>query len=421
MFGANQGAFAAIKGLLTDGANNTTGAVVISTRPVTTDSTLAEAMRIAGTGLVGIGVSPSYKLDVSSSAEIVARFARSGGSNALISIQDPTTTTAPYIASYGNSLAFGSYGGSEYGRFLSSGNFGIGTNSPGTRLQVRGPMTNLDTTVYAQMLVQATDDYNASPRAGIAFSVKYNSAAAYTAGGCSIQSFKENSTDGDFGTGLLFTTQANGLAPSDKMRLDSGGKLLLGVTTGSGLSNNDFAMVNGGSIRFRNAANSAYISAFYFTPSNGLDIGTGGSLSTITFGISGIGEAARFDTSANLLVGTTTSAGLASNPYKIVGGIHNTASASALSFTNGTATTIFTISNYQGSQSWIVCADVSGQSNQAYACVYIVTVNYSGSAAATQLVKGALASISVSGLNVQYTQSSGGTQNSVQWSAVRIM
>ena len=93
---------------------------------------------------------------------------------------------------------------------------------------------------------------------------------------------------------------------SERMRLDSNGKLLLGVTTGTGLSNSDFAMVNGGSIRFRNAANSAYISAFYFTPSNGLDIGTGGSLSTITFGISGIGEVSRFDTSGNLLVGTTS-------------------------------------------------------------------------------------------------------------------
>lgn len=421
MFGANQGAFAAIKGLLTDGANNTTGAVVISTRPVTTDSTLTEAVRVTGTGLVGIGVSPTYKLDVSSSAEIVARFARSAGSNALVMISDPTSVNAPYISSYGNALAFGSFGVTEYGRFTSTGNFGIGTQSPGIKLQVTGAMTNLDTTVYAQMLVQATNDYNASPRAGIAFSVKYNSAAAYTAGGCSIQSYKENSTDGDFGTGLLFTTQGNGLAPSEKMRLDSGGKLLLGVTTGTGLSNNDFAMVNGGSIRFRNAANSAYISAFYFTPSNGLDIGTGGSLSTITFGISGIGEAGRFDTSANLLVGVTTSAGLAGNTAKVVGGIHNTASASALTFTNGTATTIFTLSNHQSSQSWIVSADVAGQTSQSYACVYIVTANYNGNAAATQLVKGALGLISVSGLNVQYTQSSGGTQGSVQWSAVRIM
>jgi hypothetical protein len=162
-------------------------------------------------------------------------------------------------------------------------------------------MTNFDTTVYAQMLVQATDDYNASPRAGIAFSVKYNSAAAYTAGGCSIQSFKENSTDGDFSTGLLFTTQGNGVAPSEKMRLDFGGKLLLGVTSSTGLSNGDFAMANGNHIRFRNAANSAYISAFEFTSANGLNIGTGGSLYNITFGISGIGEVARFNNGTGYL------------------------------------------------------------------------------------------------------------------------
>jgi hypothetical protein len=104
-------------------------------------------------------------------------------------------------------------------------------------------------------------------------------------------------------------TAGNAITFTQAMTLDASGKLLLGVTTGTGLSNSDFAMVNGGSIRFRNAANSAYISAFYFTPSNGLDIGTGGSLSTITFGISGIGEVSRFDTSGNLLVGTTSDLG----------------------------------------------------------------------------------------------------------------
>jgi hypothetical protein len=92
------------------------------------------------------------------------------------------------------------------------------------------------------------------------------------------------------------------------MTLDPSGKLLLGVTSGTGLSSSDFAMANGNHIRFRNAANSGYISAFEFTSANGLNIGTGGSLSTITFGISGLGEAGRFDTSSNLLVGKTASA-----------------------------------------------------------------------------------------------------------------
>jgi hypothetical protein len=131
-------------------------------------------------------------------------------------------------------------------------------------------------------------------------------------------------------------------------------------------------------------------------------------------------ERMRLEPSGNLLVGTTSTSGSAANTARIVGGIINSAGTSALTFTNGTATTIFTLSDIQDGQTWIVCADVAGQSNQSYACVYIVTANYSGSAAATQLVKGSLASISVSGLNVQYTQSSGGTQTSVKWNAIRI-
>ena len=84
----------------------------------------------------GVGTAATYKLDVSSSAEVVSRFARSGGSNALITISDPTTTTAPYIASYGNNMAFGQYGGSEFGRFTSTG-LGIGTSSPSWPLTVK--------------------------------------------------------------------------------------------------------------------------------------------------------------------------------------------------------------------------------------------------------------------------------------------
>jgi hypothetical protein len=55
MFGAIQGAFAAIKGFITDGANNTLGAIAFSNRNASTDATLTERMRINADGNVGIG------------------------------------------------------------------------------------------------------------------------------------------------------------------------------------------------------------------------------------------------------------------------------------------------------------------------------------------------------------------------------
>ena len=71
MFGANQGAFAAIKGLLTDGANNTVGVLAFSNRNSNTDATLTERMRIDSSGNVGIGTSsPSTLLTVNGTATI---------------------------------------------------------------------------------------------------------------------------------------------------------------------------------------------------------------------------------------------------------------------------------------------------------------------------------------------------------------
>lgn len=54
MFGANQGAWAAIKGWLDNGSNSTTGGLSIYSRTSTTDSTLTERIRINSTGLMGL-------------------------------------------------------------------------------------------------------------------------------------------------------------------------------------------------------------------------------------------------------------------------------------------------------------------------------------------------------------------------------
>jgi hypothetical protein len=101
-------------------------------------------------------------------------------------------------------------------------------------------------------------------------------------------------------------TAGNPISFTQAMTLDASGRLLLGPTSGTGMSANDLGMVNGGSIRFRNAANSAWLNMINVDSSNNLNFGVGGVPTTITFGISGIGEAGRFDTSGNLLVGTTS-------------------------------------------------------------------------------------------------------------------
>lgn len=61
IFGAGQGAFAAIKGYITDGSNNTMGDLVIATREVTTDAALTEQVRLTRQGRLSIsaGSAPS--------------------------------------------------------------------------------------------------------------------------------------------------------------------------------------------------------------------------------------------------------------------------------------------------------------------------------------------------------------------------
>jgi hypothetical protein len=69
LFGGNGSTqfFAAIKSLLNDGGNNTTGELAFATRNATTDTALTERMRITSTGRVGIGPNapnPAYLLHV---------------------------------------------------------------------------------------------------------------------------------------------------------------------------------------------------------------------------------------------------------------------------------------------------------------------------------------------------------------------
>jgi hypothetical protein len=142
-----------------------------------------------------------------------------------------------------------------------------------------------------------------------------------------------------------------------------------------------------------------------------------GSYLPMTFVTSGT-EAARFDTGGNLLVGTTNANGANTLTTSIIGGIHQTIKG-VTNATNAATVTLFTLPS-PGYSTWIVSIAVSASSGQpaSYNRVAIITQS-STVAVATTLVTTSASTLTVSGLAVQATQSSGATQD-IYWSAVRI-
>ena len=124
----------------------------------------------------------------------------------------------------------------------------------------------------------------------------------------------------------------------------------------------------------------------------------------------------QLDTSGNVLVGTASAGGSASNATKTIGGLFSTVNGSTASTASGAAVTMFTS---PAEATFMVSAYIFGTGAPAsYNAVAIVKV--SGSTAAITTISSATGlTISLSGLNVQVTQTSGSAQVMV-YSAIRI-
>ena len=133
IFGAQQGSFAGIKGLLADGSNNTAGTLSFLTRNLTTDTTLTERLRISTAGNVGIGTTaPVNRLDVNGSVAIgsYAGTNTAGTNGLIVSGNVGIGTTAPTLGP----LQMGS------GAYVTSG--GVWTNASDRNLKTN--FTSLD-------------------------------------------------------------------------------------------------------------------------------------------------------------------------------------------------------------------------------------------------------------------------------------
>jgi hypothetical protein len=228
---------------------------------------------------------------------------------------------------------------------------------------------------------------------------------------------------------------------SEKMRLDSSGELLIGATTQGretnlavvgtyqdpvgawaqvGIYSNDsYAINKGGTLMFggQDGLNvRSYFAAIKGAKSTATSSDYSGYLAFYTRPVGDVpAERMRITSGGDVLVGTTSNAGVTTNTAQVVGGVFSTATGTVTA-AHSTATTIFTATSVTIG-CYIVTIGLAG-SGTVYNTVGLVVTDASASKV-TILSQGALSNITSSGLTVQATQTSGISQT-IYWTATRI-
>ena len=199
---------------------------------ITAETGGSERVRVASNGRVGVGTaSPRAFLDLYGAAENATLLLESNDANANLCLMDDSGSVR--FLNYGGELALrtggtGAFtGDNERVRITSAGRLGIGITNPSSMFEVAGATPQIRSTD-----TDASNDY----------SIFQNSS------GNSVYNAVDNNSAG----GHIF--QANA---SEKARIDSSGRLLLGTTTEGQASADDLTIATAGAtgITIRSATN----------------------------------------------------------------------------------------------------------------------------------------------------------------------
>ena len=244
--------------------NGTVGHLRFQTRH---GDALAERMRIDSSGNVGIGTTaPEAKLDIRSDIDESSTYTgqlainsvtKSTGNLARIMFSHDNHGSASIASDYESSgngnLIFSTRGGgnpTERMRIAANGKVGIGTTAPlaknhtfgaGTAVVASGSDGAAEaiieganiamTSSYGNLNVISNTAQAANTGGQIAFGGKSTDSSNVYATWGVIKGGKENGTSANIASYLAFSTRANGGGNTEKMRISSAGKLLIGTTS----------------------------------------------------------------------------------------------------------------------------------------------------------------------------------------------
>jgi hypothetical protein len=201
----------------------------------------AEAMRITSAGNVGIGVTPSVKLHVKSAGELLRLETTAATGDNFIRFYAPSAVTKGYVGytsaandhlninNVANSDLLMHTNDTERMRITSTGNVGIGTNSPASKIEVMGDTTIRNSkAVSANSITRILGGAYTSNLATLFYFFSEATANNLVIGGGT--SVGEPSSNIRFHTGTVGATAAG----TERMRIDTNGYLLVGYTTSNG-------------------------------------------------------------------------------------------------------------------------------------------------------------------------------------------
>jgi hypothetical protein len=113
--------------------------------------------------------------------------------------------------------------------FQFNGNIGVGTAQPNALLHISGPALQVGDARYNAIVSDSTPAA-AGVGGGILFSGYYNNSTDKAAF-ANIRGVKENNTQGNYASSLVFETQLNGANQTERMRINSAGFVGIGTST----------------------------------------------------------------------------------------------------------------------------------------------------------------------------------------------